>query len=120
SSTDPAGHPTTLERADFPHRVAAVVDANRNRTQFRHDARGLPTSKAVMGKEATPGAGDWSGDPPSSPTEVYEYDFTSTPARITVKTRQVREGATFDVHQYLDGRGNVVQERHTAEPHPNT
>ncbi len=115
---DAADHPTTLERGELPHQLIALVDANGNRSEFTYDPSGLPESKSVMGVESSPGLGDWSGDPPSHPTEQYSYDFDSLPISTTTKTRQVRLGATVDVVRYVDGLGQVLQERHTAEEDP--
>lgn len=112
---DPLGHPTALTRGTLPQQVSAVVDANDNRTEFTYGPGGLPAARSVMGKLV---AGAWQGDPPTHPTETYTYDFSTTPIRVTTQTRQVRLGATFDVHRYLDGLGRTVQERHTAEPDP--
>ena len=114
---DAAGHPTTLERGELPQQVAAVVDANGNRTAYTWNPSGLIASKAVMGKEVS---GVWQGDPSTHPTEAYEYDFDASPVRVVIRTRQTRLGATFDVVRYLDGVGRIVQERHTAEPDPDT
>lgn len=114
---DPAGHPTTLERGELPHQVAAVEDSNGNRTEYAWDPTGLIASRAVMGKLVS---GSWQGDPTTHPTEVYSYDFDASPVQVVIKTRQERLGATFDVTRYLDGFGRVVQERHTAEPDPDT
>jgi RHS repeat-associated protein len=113
--TDPLGHPTTIERGMLPFQIAAMVDANGNRTELTYDPTTLPESRSVMGKFV---GGAWQGDPPDHPTEAYEYDLDASPIRITTKTRQVRLGATLDVHRFLDGLGRVVQERHTAEPDP--
>ncbi|MCB9765461.1 MAG: hypothetical protein H6739_37145 [Alphaproteobacteria bacterium] len=113
--TDPAGHPTTLTRAELPFRVDHVEDANDNRTSFGYDPSGLPAWKAVQGKYVSSA---WQGDPTTHPTEEYDYDFDTQPIRVLIKTRQVRQGDTFDVVRYLDGFGRVLQERHTAEPEP--
>ena len=112
---DPLANPTVLERAVLPFQLAAIVDANDNRTEFTYDPTTLPATKSVMGKFV---AGAWQGDPPAHPTEVYTYDLESLPIGITIQTRQIREGATFDVHRYVDGMGRIVQERQTAEPDP--
>jgi RHS repeat-associated protein len=117
SSTDALSHPTSLTRGELPFQVAAAVDSNDNRVEFTYDPTGLPASGAVMGKFVS---GAWQGDPPSHPTDVYQYDFSSLPIRVTTQTRQVRQGATSDVHRYFDGLGRTVQERHTAEPDPAT
>jgi RHS repeat-associated protein len=114
---DPAGHPTTLTRGELWFQVEATEDANGNRVEFTYDPSGLPATKSVMGKYL---GGAWQGDPPTHPTEGYVYDFDAQPIEVVVKTRQIRMGATFDVHRYLDGLGRVVQERHTAEPDPDT
>lgn len=115
---DALGHPTTFERMPFRHLVAATLDANGNRTSFAYDARQLPTSRSIQGKESSPGLGDWSGDPPTHPTEIYDYALESVPVRVTTQSREVRLGAVRTVHRYLDGLGQVLQERHQAEPDP--
>jgi RHS repeat-associated protein len=115
--TDPAGHPMRLSRGELPFQVEAVLDANGNTTQFSYDPTGLQASKSVQGKFV---AGAWQGDPPTHPTEQYGYDFTTTPMKIVVKTRQERLGTTVDVTRYVDGLGRTIQERHTAEPDPRT
>jgi RHS repeat-associated protein len=115
--TDALSHPTTLTRGVLPFQLAVLVDANDNRTEFTYDPTGLPSARSVMGKFVS---GAWQGDPLTHPTEVYEYDFGMVPIRVTTKTRQVRLGATFDAHRYIDGLGRTVQERHTAEPDPST
>ena len=40
--TDPAGHPTILERGTLPFQVAALIDANDNRTEFTYDPTLFP------------------------------------------------------------------------------
>ena len=115
--TDAAGQPTNMIRGELPFQVAAVLDANGNTTSFTYDPCGLPSSKSVQGKHD---GSDWTGDPPTHPTEVYRYDLGTTPIGILVQARQVRLGATFDVVRYVDGFGRTVQERHTAEPDPDT
>ena len=115
--TDAAGQPTHLIRGELPFQVTAVLDANGNTTSFTYDPCGLPLSKSVQGKHD---GSDWTGDPPTHPTEVYRYDLSATPISVHVQTRQVRLGATFDVVRYVDGFGRTVQERHTAEPDPDT
>ncbi len=117
SAVDPLGHPTTLTRGEFPHQVTRVVDANGNHTDFAYDPSGMPKSKSVMGK---PDGTSWTGDPPTHPTEVYEYDFNVTPVQVIVRSRQVRLGRTFDVFRYIDGLGRTIQERHTAESDAST
>jgi len=117
---DAADHPTTLVRGDLPHQVVESEDANGNQVFFTYDPTGLPLTRTVAGKESSPGAGDWSGDPPSHPTEAYTYTFDSVPVQVVTATRQVRQGAVVQVHRHLDGLGQVVQERHTAEPDPAT
>lgn len=112
-SIDAAGHPARLTRGELPFQVEAVVDANGNTTGFTYDPTGLPRSKSVQGKYD---GNDWTGDPPSHPTEVYAYDLSATPTRIRIQTRQIRLGATLDIVRYVDGLGRTVQERHTAEP----
>lgn len=114
---DGAGHPTTLTLGDFPFQVATTLDANGNTTSFAWDSSGMVASRAVKGKYVS---GAWQGDPDSHPTEVYSYGLATVPVSVTVATRQVRLGATFDVTRYLDGVGRVVQERHSAEPDPAT
>lgn len=114
---DPLGHPTSLERGTLPFQVAVRVDANGNRTEFTYDPVALPRARSVMGKFVD---GAWEGDPPEFPTEVYDYAFDALPIEITTRTRQVREGATFDVHRFIDGLGRTVQERRTAEADPAT
>ena len=116
SATDPAGHPLTLERGVLLHQVAATVDANQNRIAYTYDPSGLPASRAVMGKFVD---GAWQGDPETHPTEAYVYDFTSQPIQVRIQQRQTRlDSSTFDVYRYIDGLGQTVQERHTAEPDP--
>jgi RHS repeat-associated protein len=115
--TDAVGHPTRLTRGELPFQVGTVRDANDNATSFTYDPAGLPESKSVQGKFVS---GAWQGDPPTHPTERYSYDFTATPITIVVKTRLERLGATIDVTRYIDGLGRAIQERHTAEPDPNT
>lgn len=114
---DPAGNPRTLERGELPQRVAAVVDANGNRTAYSWDQSGLIASSTVMGKHVS---GVWQGDPSTHPTEMYDYDFDVTPVQVVTRTRQVRLGPTFDVIRYFDGAGRLLQERHAAEPEPDT
>lgn len=114
---DAAGHPSTVERGDFPFQVTAVIDPNANRTEFTWDPSGLPSTKSVLGKYID---GAWQGDPQTDSTEAYDYDFATLPVRISTDTRQVRLGAVRTVHRYLDGLGRTVQERHTAEPDPTT
>ena len=113
--TEPLLPPVVLERGVLPFRLAAIVDPNGNRTEFTYDPTGWPASKAVMGKLV---GGEWQGDPPSHPTERYEYDFAAIPIRVTTEKRQTRLGTTLDTHTYIDGLGRTVQERHTAEPDP--
>jgi RHS repeat-associated protein len=110
---DAKGHPTELTRETLPQQVQALVDPNDNRTEFVYDPSGLPSSRSVMGKFVS---GAWQGDPPTHPSEAYEYDFQTLPIRATTRIRQVRLGATLDLHRYIDGFGRTVQERHTAEP----
>jgi RHS repeat-associated protein len=113
AQTDAAGHRTSITRGRLPFQVAAVLDANGNTTTFTYEPCGLPVSRTVQGKFD---GSDWSGDPPTHPTEIYQYDFGATPIRVVTRTRQVRLGATLDVVRYLDGLGRAIQERHTAEP----
>ncbi len=115
--TDAAGHPTQLTRGELPFQVEAVLDANGNMTSFTYDPVGLPASKSVQGKFVS---AEWQGDPPTHPTEQYRYDFSSSPIKVVTRSRQERLGATFDVTGYMDGLGRAIQERHSAEPDPNT
>ncbi|MFQ5738328.1 MAG: SpvB/TcaC N-terminal domain-containing protein [Acidobacteriota bacterium] len=114
---DRAGLPTRIERHELPFQIAALVDPNGNRTQLSYDARGQLSARSVMGKQ---GDSAWQGDPPSHPTESFEIDLTSLPVRVTTHTRQERLGAFSTVHRYLDGRGRPLQERHQAEPDPDS
>jgi RHS repeat-associated protein len=113
---DAAGLPTRLTHGELPFQVTAIRDANGNTTGFTYDPSGLPRSKSVQG---TFDGQDWSGDPPSHPSEAYAYEFDTNPVSVLVRTRQERLGATFDVVRYIDGLGRTVQERHTAEEDPN-
>jgi RHS repeat-associated protein len=115
--TDAARHPLRLTRGSLPFQVAATLDANGNTVSFTYDPSGLPASKSVQGKFV---GGDWLGDPPEFPTELYTYDFTTTPCKILLETRQQRLGATFRVVRYVDGLGRTIQERQDAEPDPAT
>jgi RHS repeat-associated protein len=113
SVVDALGHPTVLERGLLTFHVSAMVDANGNRTEFTYDPLCRLRTKAVMGKFI----GDaWEGDTATDPTEWHEYATDRLPIRVTTRTRHSRDGATLDVHRFLDGFGRVVQERHTAEP----
>jgi RHS repeat-associated protein len=110
---DPVGHPTQLTRGEWPFQVVASVDPNGNRTEYVYDPNGLMATRAVMGRFK---GGAWQGDPPSAPTEQYEYELATIPMRVVTRTRQVREGPTSDVFRYFDGLGRQVQERRSAEP----
>jgi Insecticide toxin TcdB middle/N-terminal region/Salmonella virulence plasmid 65kDa B protein/FG-GAP-like repeat/Insecticide toxin TcdB middle/C-terminal region len=115
--TDALRHPTGLTRGSLPFQVAGTLDANGNTVSFTYDPVGLLATKSVQGKFV---AGEWIGDPPAFPTELYVYDFTTTPCKVLLETRQQRLGATFRVVRYVDGLGRTIQERHEAEPDPTT
>ncbi|MED5370190.1 MAG: toxin TcdB middle/N-terminal domain-containing protein [Myxococcota bacterium] len=119
-ATDALSHPTEVSRGELLFRVESSLDANGNTTTYGYDVTGLPAWIAVKGKFDNTIASDWDGDTDSSPTQQFSYDFTTSPIQIVVKTRQVRGGATFDVYRYVDGMGRTLQERHTAEPDPDT
>ena len=116
SSTDAADHPTTLARADFPHQIDSVTDANGNLTSFTYDASGLPASKSRPGasSSAEPGRAIRPPTPPR-PTPT-----TSTACRPRSRSRPARcgWGRPTPSPAYLDGFGQTLQERHEAEPDP--
>jgi RHS repeat-associated protein len=116
-STDPAGHPSRIVRGEWPFQAATVLDANGNTTSFTYDPTGFLEAKSVQGKFD---GSDWTGDPPTFPTESYAYDLDAKPVQVIARRRQIRYGATLDSFRYLDGFGRVVQEVQTAEPDPNS
>ena len=73
-------------------------------------------SKSVQGKHD---GTDWTGDPPTHPTDVYRYDLGTTPIRDS-SSRSGRCGwaPRFDVVRYVDGFGRTVQERHSRRAGP--
>jgi RHS repeat-associated protein len=122
SVTDPLDNVVACTYDLFALSAASLTDPNESVTQARYDALGRVVALA---RASAQGDGETDLDDPS---QSFAYDLTIVPARTHTAVRVTHaseltspdESDWIETYAYSDGAGNVVMQKATAAPDPDT